>query len=254
MSGPELIAHRGYAHEYPENTLIAVAAAVAAGARFVEVDVQLSQDRIPVLFHDRTLNRLCGVDGAVHERSWAQLRALRAAEFARFGYKFADNRLTSVHEFAQFLRAHPHVTAFVEIKRIAVEQFGIDVVLDCVSRELAGLDAQVVLISFSLEVLAAARRRPQHARGWHALGAVIDTWRERLQPAILRLAPEYLFCDVDGLPRWRGLRFGHARVAIYEVADAALAQRLHRRGAALIETFAIRELAAALELAGGRAQ
>ena len=55
MDIPELVAHRGYALHYPENTLIGIEAAIRAGARYVEVDVQLSADKVPVLFHDRTL-------------------------------------------------------------------------------------------------------------------------------------------------------------------------------------------------------
>ena len=42
---PDLVAHRGYALRYPENTLAAFQAAITAGARFVECDVQLSAAR-----------------------------------------------------------------------------------------------------------------------------------------------------------------------------------------------------------------
>ena len=253
MSIPELVAHRGYARRFPENTLIAVQAAADAGARFIEIDVQLSRDGVPVLFHDRTLARLCGVAGAVHELTWTQLQDLRASEFERFGYKFAQNRLTGLREFAEFLRTRTEVTAFVEIKRAALAQFGIDATLAAVSRELQGLDARVILISFSLELLAAARaqQRADAACGWHAIGAVIDTWRERQQAALKRLSPEYLFCDVDGLPRFGRLDFGAAKLVIYEVADADTALRLHRRGVHMIETFAIGELSAQLALAAG---
>ena len=49
MRIPELVAHRGYPQHYPENTLIGIEAAITAGARFIDVDVQLSADRVPVL-------------------------------------------------------------------------------------------------------------------------------------------------------------------------------------------------------------
>ena len=52
----ELVAHRGYAARYPENTRESLAAAVRAGARFLEFDVQLSADGVPVLLHDVTLS------------------------------------------------------------------------------------------------------------------------------------------------------------------------------------------------------
>ena len=41
-SGLRLIAHRGYAARYPENTRESLAAAVEAGARYIEFDVQLT--------------------------------------------------------------------------------------------------------------------------------------------------------------------------------------------------------------------
>ncbi|OKJ03261.1 glycerophosphodiester phosphodiesterase [Kitasatospora sp. CB01950] len=52
------VAHRGEPYQHRENTLPAVGAALAAGADAVEVDVQLTRDGVPVLLHDRTLERL----------------------------------------------------------------------------------------------------------------------------------------------------------------------------------------------------
>ncbi|MFC1685138.1 glycerophosphodiester phosphodiesterase, partial [Pseudomonadota bacterium] len=49
---PTLIAHRGYALHYPENSLEAMEAALKAGALFVEFDVHLSADEEPMVIHD----------------------------------------------------------------------------------------------------------------------------------------------------------------------------------------------------------
>ena len=238
----DLIAHRGYARHYPENTLLAFEAALRAGASFVETDVQLSADGVPVLFHDRTLERVCGEEGAVHERSLADLQRMRALEFDRFGYRFAGVGLATLAEFCGLLTAHPHVTAFVEIKRVALERHGVDAVLDAVAPVLAPLAARAVLISFDAPVLARAREYP--APAWCGIGGVVDGWRE--QRRFASLSPEYLFCDRQGLPRFGKLRFGQSRIAIYEVDDPLDAQHLARRGASLIETFAIGEMTAAL--------
>ena len=54
---PQLVAHRGYSSQYPENTLLAIEQAFIAGACFVECDVQLTQDGVPVLLHDVTQSR-----------------------------------------------------------------------------------------------------------------------------------------------------------------------------------------------------
>jgi glycerophosphoryl diester phosphodiesterase len=240
---PALIAHRGYAAHYPENTLPALEAAVAAGARFVEVDVQLSADAIPVLFHDRSLRRVCAASGAVHQRPFRELQRLEATEARRFGDRFAGTGLASLAQLRGLLEENPQVVAFVEAKALAIRHFGLTGVLDAIGRELEPVAGRCVLISFAAPLLAAARARldgTPGSLGWHAIGGVIDGWRQRTALAPLR--PEYLFCAVNGLPRSGAIGFPGARIAVYEVASAPLALDLHRRGVHMIETFAIGEL------------
>jgi glycerophosphoryl diester phosphodiesterase len=241
MLVPELIAHRGWAKNFPENTLSAVEAAIGAGAGHVEIDVQLSRDAFPVLFHDRTLERMCGVPGAVHERTRAELSELSAAERGKFGDAFAGEGIASLAGFAELLLRHPHVHAFVEIKRVALEQFGELRVLERVLAALEPALAQCALISYSTKFLATVRGR-------HAipLGAVFDRWEQRTQPAIADLSPEFLFCDLDGLPAAGPLDRGPAHLAVFEVADPRLALELAARGADMVETFAIGEMERAL--------
>jgi len=57
-----LIAHRGYSGRYPENTLLAYEAAYQHGARYMELDLQLSSDCVPILHHDVSLKRMSGID------------------------------------------------------------------------------------------------------------------------------------------------------------------------------------------------
>lgn len=67
--GTPLVAHRGYAARYPENTRESLAAAVSVGAEFVEFDIQLSADGVPVLLHDADLDRTAGRRGTVFDLS-----------------------------------------------------------------------------------------------------------------------------------------------------------------------------------------
>ena len=72
-------AHRGLHSEdtlVPENSLAAFRQACEAGYG-IELDVRLSRDGEVVVFHDDTLERLCGVDARVDELDYAQLRELR---------------------------------------------------------------------------------------------------------------------------------------------------------------------------------
>jgi len=72
-------AHRGLHREdksVPENSLLAFELAAEKGYG-IELDVQLSKDGQVVVFHDDTLQRVCGVEGRVDEYDWEELKKLR---------------------------------------------------------------------------------------------------------------------------------------------------------------------------------
>lgn len=74
-----LYAHRGLhdnASAAPENSLSAFQKAVDAGFG-IELDVQLTKDRVPVVFHDFTLKRICGVEGKLRDFTYDELQRLR---------------------------------------------------------------------------------------------------------------------------------------------------------------------------------
>lgn len=74
-------AHRGLFDndsDSPENSMRAFQKAVEAGYG-IEFDVQLSKDNIPVVFHDDSLKRMCGVEGKVWEYALQELQQLRLA-------------------------------------------------------------------------------------------------------------------------------------------------------------------------------
>jgi glycerophosphoryl diester phosphodiesterase len=240
MRRPELIAHRGY-RRYPENTLPAFVAAIKAGARFVECDIQLTADLAPVLFHDASLVRLCSQDGAIHDYPLKNLRQFRVANVGRFGGTFGDGLIPTLEEFLALLKKHPLVIAFVELKNCSLERFGRQKVVGGVIEKLQGLDEQVVIISYDPLALAEARRQ-----GWQQVGAVIDRWQECGRSAITGLKPNFLFCDVNGLPGKGEISFAGARIAVFEVADPAVALQLAARGVDLVETFVVKEMLEAL--------
>lgn len=65
MLRPLVIAHRGASSVEPENTLPAFERAIELGADWIELDVQLTRDDRPVVFHDDDLERLTGSAGAL---------------------------------------------------------------------------------------------------------------------------------------------------------------------------------------------
>lgn len=242
MHIPELVAHRGFPLHYPENTLIGIEAAIRTGARYVEVDVQLSADKVPVLFHDRTLDRLCRAQGMIHRYTREELKAFHVFEFERFGYKFAQNPVTTLAELGALLARHPQVTAFIELKRVSIEVFGVQTVLDSVLRSLAPVTPQCVLISYNVPILAAARQQ-----GYHSVGAILERWHDQRHDDVQAIHPDYLFCDAEDLPHFGDLEKAGAKIVVYEVTDPQMALKLAKRGVGFIETFAIGEMLAAFE-------
>jgi glycerophosphoryl diester phosphodiesterase len=74
-----MYAHRGFHGKYPENSYSAIKEAVKLGYG-VEFDVHLTKDNIPVVFHDDTLNRMCGVKGYLRDYTYDELKQLRLLE------------------------------------------------------------------------------------------------------------------------------------------------------------------------------
>ncbi|MBO0687159.1 MAG: glycerophosphodiester phosphodiesterase [Candidatus Dormibacteraeota bacterium] len=93
---PWLVAHRGDAFGAPENTLVAFELAAATGADAVELDVQLSKDGVPVVIHDRYLDRTTNGVGPVRSQAWAELRALDAGSWC--DSRFRGERIPSLEE------------------------------------------------------------------------------------------------------------------------------------------------------------
>jgi len=77
VAKPLIIAHRGASAEAPENTLAAFRRALALGVDSIELDVQVTTDGVPVVFHDASLQRLTGKRGRLTEKSWPKLTLLR---------------------------------------------------------------------------------------------------------------------------------------------------------------------------------
>lgn len=123
---PLLIAHRGGAGLYPENTLFAFdRAAVAWRADMFELDVHASADGRCVVIHDATLERTTNGAGAVQAHSLAQLQALDAGwQFTADGgqtYPFRDRGIT-IPTIDEVLEHHPTMRVTVEVKTAAAQQ------------------------------------------------------------------------------------------------------------------------------------
>jgi glycerophosphoryl diester phosphodiesterase len=75
LASPEklVFAHRGGARLAPENTMAAFANGLALGSDGIECDVHLSRDGVPVVIHDKTLERTTDATGLVSARTAEEL-------------------------------------------------------------------------------------------------------------------------------------------------------------------------------------
>ena len=233
-----LIGHRGEPDHWPENSIAGFAAVLAAGARYIETDVQLTADGIPVLSHDPSLLRVTGQDITVTEVSYAAIRDIPAGDEQRFGNKYHDCRIARLDQFVALLQQYPGARAFVEFKDASLLAQGHARVIDTTMDILRPVMEQCIMISFQYEALGYLRSHYPVPIGW-----VLPEWNDDNHARADSLSPEYLFCNRKRLPpASEPLWPGPWTWAVYTVNDAADARHFLERGIQLVETNAIRRM------------
>ena len=161
---PRIVAHRGGGTLAPENTLGAIRLGASMGFKGIEIDVMLAGDGVPVLIHDRTLERTTGARGAVSATPYARLAHLDAG--AWHGARWRGERIPRFEDAARLC----HVLglwANVEIKPAHGFERRTGEAVGRMAAELwHGAAHPPVLSSFSPVALAAAREAaPRLPRG-----------------------------------------------------------------------------------------
>lgn len=144
------VAHRGFSSQAPENTMAAISLAMEQPyVDWVEVDVQLSRDGVPLLIHDYKLNRTTSGRGPVRNKTWAELKLLDAGSWKSKAYK--GERLITLNEFLDAICGR--LRANIEIKTQDNLYPGIEEkVISAIKRR--HMENDVVVTSFSPTVLA----------------------------------------------------------------------------------------------------
>lgn len=146
----DYVAHRGYAAEFPENTLTAFRGA-AESADWIEFDVRRCESGELVVFHDGTLERVTGTERAVGCTPWSTLRTLEV-----LGSGETIPRLAGALDAIP-----PEVGVQIELKELGTAADILDALEDH--------DNPAILISFSPIALQEAREADSDA----ALGYVL---------------------------------------------------------------------------------
>jgi glycerophosphoryl diester phosphodiesterase len=158
---PLIIGHRGFRARFPENTMGAFQAALAAGADMIEMDLRLSADGRVVVIHDARVDRTTDGSGAVEDMTAAELGRLDAG--AWFDPAFASVRIPLLEDVMLSCAASTGLQLELKTDGSRTPAAALaDAVLAAVDAHGA-LDA-VVFSSFDASVLEALHRRLGAAR------------------------------------------------------------------------------------------
>ncbi|PSP55438.1 glycerophosphodiester phosphodiesterase [Halobacteriales archaeon QS_1_67_19] len=150
----DLIAHRGCADEYPENTVRAVERA-ARRLPAVELDVRRCRSGELVVFHDATVDRVTDGTGSIARLNWEQLRELEVLG--------SGERIPLLSEALAAVPSNADVQ--VELKQAGIAGGAVAAVAD------AGVDARFT--SFRPEALAEVREHDPTAPMGYLFGAAV---------------------------------------------------------------------------------
>jgi glycerophosphoryl diester phosphodiesterase len=219
---PKVIGHRGAAAAAPENTLEGIREAARLGVGWVEFDVKLTADGVPVLFHDETLERTTDGSGRLAETAFRDLRALDAG--AWFGERWRGLRIPDLEQALDLL-VELGLHANVEIKPCPGREVETaTIAVETIRRAWPEDRPWPLLSSFSLASLAAARDEAEDMpRG-------LLTWRRPADWAAVAadLGCQTVHCADCHLTRdWaQEIRRGGYGLAVYTVNEPSRAAEL----------------------------
>ena len=228
----QFVAHRGYSRLYPENTLLSMEQAMRSGACYIECDIHLTKDCLPVLLHDAELDRVTGHSGVIHELVYEDVKQFSVRYPDKFGDKFTDLKIPLLSDLVELMTQWPKRKVFVEVKRSSIRQFGREFTVQKILEVVQGVSDQVVVISFDQETINLTKQLGSWQTGW-----VIDEWSASNLAISEKLRPDFLFVDVDCIPmEVNSLPDACWNWALYEIDTPELASTWINRGATFIET------------------
>jgi len=229
---PPVIAHRGASAHAPENTLPAFIRARQDGALWIETDVKLTSDGMPILMHDDTFDRTTDGQGSVADRDWAEAQHFDAGK--GFGPEFSGTRIPSLMQAARFA-LESGIRFNLELKPCPGRTQATAMVTLIEAAKLWDDHAPSPLISsFDIEsLIIAARLHPEWPRG-----LLLDTWHEDWQELAKLTQAATLNINADTLTpdRIAALAASGLPVLAYTVNDPEQAKNLLHKGVTAVYT------------------
>lgn len=154
-----VVAHRGGAGQWPENSLEAFTNSVAAGYDGIETDLLFTVDGQPVMSHYDTLPARCTSTGLkIHQLTWSQVSKVRCANLA--GQKVVP--IPTFAQLAAVLQGHPEVGLTLDLKTYSGQSTA--GMRSYASRAMAllakyGLTAQTRILTFKWDTILPTIRK-----------------------------------------------------------------------------------------------
>jgi len=142
---PKVIGHRGACGYAPENTIESIKTAASLGTQWVELDVKLTKDSVPIIFHDDDLDRTSNGHGPVANMLYKDIADLDAG--AWYAESFAGTPIPTLEEAIDVILQNK-MGLNLEIKPCpGREQETAEAALDILSRVWDDMDT-IILSSF----------------------------------------------------------------------------------------------------------
>lgn len=178
------VAHRGFSAKAPENTQAAIRLAMQEPfVKWMEIDVQLTRDGVPVVIHDFSVDRTTTGKGKVKDLTWQEIRRMDAGIWK--GKQFQGEQVPSLDEVLQLVKGRLKVN--IELKTSGDMYPGLEEkVLERVHAH--GMLSDVVLTSFEPQALHRAKETDPDVQ----VGLIIDAHPRDLLNRLKRLGCSFL--------------------------------------------------------------
>ncbi|MFT5758159.1 MAG: glycerophosphoryl diester phosphodiesterase [Alteromonadaceae bacterium] len=226
------VAHRGECQSKIENTLSSINDAIKSGITNIEIDVQLSKDGIPVLFHDRNLSRMAKRNDTITALDSSVIQQLILAPDNNAHLDQKTDKIPTLSDVVTLIGQHPKITLFVEVKKINFLTFSYQNVYKKIVDTLNPILSQTVIISFSYRFLMLCRHQCQQN-----IGYVLPSWQQFNKKMLTKLQPKYIFCDELIIPKTFQFKNTTIHWVLYEISDISQAKYYVNRGVQYLESF-----------------
>ncbi len=230
---PTVIGHRCARAVAPENTLAGLERAARMGVGWVEVDVRLTSDGVPVLLHDPTLDRTTNGTGLLSARSAEAVRGLDAGRW--FADAFTGTALPTLDVFLRAL-VRLGLGVNLELKTDPDDAHAVAQAALAVARTVwPGETPPVLISSFDPAALESAKAL---ASTWPR-GLLLDNIRADWRSAAERVEASAIIVNhqaIKGPESVSALTDGGRTILSFTVNDPARARQLRAWGISAVIT------------------